>query len=268
MVQYRRFRTKNRYLYFLLAAITLLIFLYLGLFNFLLSFFIYPIQHQLVNFGNGFNQFVINSRQSQDLRVVNKELELQVSQMAIENTRLKVLEEENAILREALEFKEKNIPEREQLLGRVIGRTLENHSIIIIDKGAKDGIIPDLAAITRGGIMVGKVTKVTDSKSEVTLLTDTNSLVAGMILSANNVNNVVTGRFGLSLEVDLIPQTEKIELGHIVSSSGLEEHIPRGLLIGDVREVKNSSRELFQTAFVEPAVDYNTLTIVSIILPE
>ena len=67
--------------------------------------------------------------------------------------------------------------------------------------------------------------------------------------------------------MNYIPQTEKINAGATVVTSGLGANIPRGLVIGRVKEVRSESNAVWTDATIEPLVDFNNLTIVSIIIP-
>jgi len=52
-----------------------------------------------------------------------------------------------------------------------------------------------------------------------------------------------------------------------VVTSGLEEKIPGGLVIGKVTKVNSDSNEVWQSADIEPLIDFDHLTMVSILLP-
>jgi rod shape-determining protein MreC len=71
----------------------------------------------------------------------------------------------------------------------------------------------------------------------------------------------------MTIKMNYIPQLEKISPGDMVISSGLERSIPRGLLIGKVTQVHNTSNGVWQTATIEPISNLDKLTIVSIIIP-
>ena len=59
----------------------------------------------------------------------------------------------------------------------------------------------------------------------------------------------------------------KFDEKDIVITSGLEQYIPRGLIIGCVTEINRESSELWQTARLTPFSDFNKLTVISILLP-
>ena len=146
--------------------------------------------------------------------------------------------------------------------------------IITIDKGAGDGIYPGLAAVsstavgtTSQGVIIGKVVGVKDQAAQIFLVTNKNSKLAASILGENKTSGVARGELGLTVRMDFIPQTENIKVGDIVATSGLEQNIKRGLVIGRVSEVKRENNEVWQSAGVEPMVNLDDLSIVAILLP-
>jgi rod shape-determining protein MreC len=69
------------------------------------------------------------------------------------------------------------------------------------------------------------------------------------------------------MKMSFIPQSAVIKPGDSVVTSGLEEAIPRGLVIGKVLEVKSESNAMWQTAVIEPLISPDDLIIVSVLLP-
>lgn len=199
-----------------------------------------------------------------------RKLENQASQLIVENARLNMLEEENKILRQHLNFLSKG--EQSYVLANIISRgSLDNPAIaehtIIIDKGAREGILPGLAVISSQGIAMGKVTQVKDDLAEVYLITNSACKLAATIQNKDRTSGIVKGELGLTVKMELIPQTEEIKIGDIVVTSGLERNIKQGLVIGTVAEVIKESNELWQSAVVVPMVDLDELIIVSVLLP-
>ena len=65
--------------------------------------------------------------------------------------------------------------------------------------------------------------------------------------------------------MDFIAQDEEISTGDLVISSGLEENIPRGLVIGEVSKINSDSNEIWKSVVIEPLVDFDDLIIVSVL---
>lgn len=262
------YRKASKYFYFILVACSLLIFFYFGLFDLIFAYLIAPIQGNVSDASNTINRVVLNRKQDKNIEVRYKLLQDKYSNLLQDVARLKLLEQENEIFRENLEFFEERLVDKKFVTSRIIGKSLDNSAVVFIDKGSNDGILENLPVIASKGIMIGKVVSVSLRRSKVVLASDETSLIAGTILNNEKTTNLVSGKFGLSLEIELIPQNEKVVENDIVITSGLEENIPRGLLIGEVREVRSSLNSLFQSAIVQPAVSYTTLSIVSVLLPD
>ncbi|NIA18429.1 MAG: rod shape-determining protein MreC [Actinobacteria bacterium] len=202
-----------------------------------------------------------------DLVGAVERLENEVRELITENTRLKVLEEENQILREYLKFSKEN--EADFVLGNVVVRRGLNadglNQNIIIDKGSRDGVKSG-AAVAVGGAIVGKVVGVKNNLSEICLITGEDCKLAVSIQNINKTSGIISGEMGLTIKMEFIPQTDEIKIGDTVITSGLEENIPRGLIMGKVAAVNKESNELWQSAVIEPLVDMDELIIVSVLI--
>ena len=65
--------------------------------------------------------------------------------------------------------------------------------------------------------------------------------------------------------MDFVPQTEAIQVGDSIITSGLEASVPIGLFVGFVQNVQNEPNNLFQTAVIDPAADLAAVHVVSVI---
>jgi rod shape-determining protein MreC len=62
-----------------------------------------------------------------------------------------------------------------------------------------------------------------------------------------------------------IPQEDAVSVGDTVFTSGLGGNFPRQLLIGQIVEAERKDYELYQSAIVQPTVDFDHLEVVLII---
>ena len=195
-------------------------------------------------------------------------LEARVTNLIVENARFKSLDEENQVLREYLKFSKDN--ELSFVMGNIIARKgLDSNNLdqnIIVNKGAQDGVKIG-TGVTSGGAVVGKVISVKSNASEVCLITNRDCKLAATIQNKDNTSGIINGELGLTIKMEFIPQTEELKIGDTVVTSGLEENIPRGLVLGTIEEISKESNELWQSATIEPLVDIDELVIVSILLP-
>jgi len=161
-------------------------------------------------------------------------------------SRLSLLEEENALLREQANLTQKNIPTR---LANVIGRDFQNNRSFLIDAGANDGITTDMIVISTGKTIIGRIADVSYGTSKVQTILDTQIRIAA-VTTTSNISGLVRG-LGSSVIFDLIAKNKKPEIGELVISSGTDGIWPKGFVIGKVKEITSSDNEVFNTAGIE-----------------
>lgn len=193
-----------------------------------------------------------------------KELEQKLEQNTIDIIQLSELERENNLLREQLNYFEKNI--HEHVGTEVIGRTVDPlGTTILINKGEDTAITVGNPAIIQNGILIGKVISVMPHTSIVRLINDNNSKLGATILNNDRSIGLVEGGYGLGVHMNFIPQNEIVTPGDTIVTSGLSEGMPRGLLIGTVELVEKQPHEPFQQAVIHPLADMSDIDMVSII---
>ncbi|TSC56983.1 MAG: rod shape-determining protein MreC [Parcubacteria group bacterium Gr01-1014_18] len=261
-----RHRRGNLYIYWALALLGAAIFFYLGVFGWIWSHTFSPASHIASGFASWINTVISNRNVSWELQSQNLNLKKELEKLLLDNARLSIVEEENKKLRSLTQFSS-SFDTLKYVVARVVGKSHDFSSILIINKGSSDGIIPDLAVVSPEGIMVGKVMEVDKYRSWVLLATDAKSVIASIIMGQEPVNALVAGKYGVSLSVDWIPQTGIVGVRDLVLTSGLEENIPRGLLIGSLVQLESVPAELFRYGAVESPILYDGLSIVSVILP-
>lgn len=176
---------------------------------------------------------------------------------------LKVLEIENNELRDLLAYKEKT--NYELIVADILGRDPNNENIILLNVGENKGIEVGQAAVISDGVIIGKIIEVTTDASKLRLLTDNFSKIAVKIGDNYQVSGLLTGSLGLGMNLTYIPQEQEIKKGDLVVTSAVNTIIPEGLVVGTIEEVKFSKEEIFKQASVLPLVDYQTLSLISII---
>lgn len=223
-----------------------------------------PIQHRVYLVGTNINNLYLTVAGKNEPLQVNQELEKEIQRLSAQNAELKVqLEETEALLVQGKFISNLNI---ESIIARVIGRNPEpGIQAIILDKGTRHGVELDMPLITDEGIMVGKISKVRSGSSEAILINDSASRISAVIQNNLRTQGVVAGERGLSLTMNLIPLNEKVSVGDLVVTAGIEPAIPRGLVVGKVNRVTTEPNSLFQTVRVRSLVKVDKLTIVSIL---
>lgn len=181
--------------------------------------------------------------------------------------RYKILEDENESLRQQLGFIQNN--KLQSVGANVIGRNIDPvGNTIVLDRGSRDGVSLDSAVMVENGVFVGKIMRVYERTSVVRLVVDNQSKIAATVLNSQRSIGIVEGGLGISLQMNLIPQNEEVSAGDTIVTSGLEQNIPRGLVLGIVQATEKEPFKPFQKAILTPSVDVNRLGSVSILLPK
>ncbi len=264
-------KKKNRYIkVILIAVIILLIFLhYIGILARLensIFEFLGNIQNSSYTFLTKLRYSFINYQESQNLKKENLSLKDEVNTLLYENSQLASYKDENEKLRSLLNF----VTEKEfdYEVAKVIGKDLNRANVIIINKGKQNRIDLDFPVVIDNGIMIGKIIGVKENLAEILLLTDKLSQVAVSTVTTNKTTGLAEGEYGLSIQMSLIPQDLEIKEGDIIITSGKEVNIPRGLVIGKINRLISQENELFKSATINSSVNYDELTIVSVIIPK
>lgn len=258
-------------LVYFIAVVALLIFLHLtrisAPFESAITQIFKPIASGFYSVGYSLRHFYQGRLDKQKLTDLAEQLENDNRQLTVENARLNDLEEENKILREYVGFLDKQ--ENRHLITNIIARgDLDNLSqTITIDKGRADGLSEGLALVNGQGIVVGKITQTAGRIAEACLTTSSRCQLAATIQNDSRTLGIARGQLNLTISMEFIPQSEVVTVGDIVTTSGLEKDIPRGLVIGRVKEVRKESNELWQSAVIEPLVNPDDLLIISALLP-
>ncbi len=263
----RRFKTKN-YLFFGFIFALIIFARYLGWLDFIANgarLLLAPISTTInrwhISFSDSYNYF------SDKNNVVSKynQCVADNQNLATANVSLKSLEQENIELRKLLNFSHRR--NFTMVTAEVVGKNTNSaEKMIIIDAGESTGIKIGQPVIVGDGILVGTIAKAEPSMSMVRLINDNQSKIAATILNKNGSLGVVEGGYGLSVRMNFIPRNEEILIGEKIITSGLEQNMPRGLLIGEVAVAENEAYQPFQQAVLTPATDLSRLIVVSVLI--
>jgi len=197
------------------------------------------------------------------LRARNAELENEVSQLQAQVIEQQQQLNEAEVLYALLDFA-RDRPENQYVAAAVIGRDPSPFlHYLIIDHGSDDGIMHGMPVVTQQGL-VGVVDAVTAGAARIQLITDPSSYVNVQFQTIEGQAQLVGSLTG-DVTLDMIPQELNLAAGEIVLTSGLGGSYPENILVGQVVSVQSQENDLFQTALVQPAVDFSTLTAVLII---
>jgi len=267
-------RSRNSWLWFGLIVALLLLAFALGQMGYLqpvqglIRTVLAPVQTGMTDIGTGAGNLLFNFRDVRALGQRVGELQAEVNRLSVDNARLAESEQENAALRQLLNFTRNN-PQFDYRAAAVVGQKIGEDTSnllfsIFIDVGARDGVARGMPVVTDRGL-VGRVVSVGPTVSEVLLIIDPGSSVNGRV-QASRATGVVRGSIEGGLAMERIPQGETISPGDIVTTSGLGGNFPDKLVIGQVTEVQQRDLDMFQSARIRPTVDFGKLETVLVLV--
>lgn len=258
----------KKYLFIVIGLIIILIVINIipglssGLGNFLFKIFS-PIERIFIKAGDSIVRFFEISISVRDLAKENAELWQKNLELEAEISQLKEVERENEVLRTGLEISKKGqiIVEMASIVGKDIQGSQD---WILINKGKNQGIEKDMAVISSEMALVGRIIEAMPSFSKVMLVTNKESIVAGLVEGGRNEGLVKKDEKG-KLFMDFIPRSEELEIEERIITSGTDNIYPKGILIGKIENIDLSQNQLFQKITITPAVDFSKLEAVFII---
>ena len=142
--------------------------------------------------------------------------------------------------------------------------------IVTINKGANDGLIPQMSVMSDNGL-VGKVLDVNPTSARVALLSNNdNTLVRVAAMIQGEKESIYGTLTGYDHEKNIlimsqIQATQEIKVGDKVVTSGLGGVSPSSLYIGTVEEVAMDRFGLYKEVRIKPAADTNDVRYVTVV---
>lgn len=195
----------------------------------------------------------------------NQTLRRQLDQALQLTTQYRELELENARLRELLSFK-RSLPGT-AIAAEIIGKDPSAwFKTVIVDKGSAAGVQRGLPVVTTRGV-VGQIVEVSPHQSKLMLMIDRNS-AADALIQRTRARGIVKGASSEECYLDYVLYEDEVRVGDEVVASGFDGVYPKGLLIGTVTAVNFQGSDFFKEVKITPAVDFDQLEDVLIILKD
>ena len=190
----------------------------------------------------------------------NKRREFELQKSKIENMELENLKRENEKLRTELGMRAKN-PSEYIAADVALVENFNSSERIFIDKGRNQGIEMNLP-VFHDGFLIGKIFKVGDNYSEVTLLTSKNSRLS-VILNGTNMQ-ILRGNGNGTFSIINFNEDISEKDTFNVETSGVSDIFPRGLKVGTfyIKEL-NAFKQIKEMRF-KPS--YNIYDIQSVLV--
>jgi rod shape-determining protein MreC len=221
-----------------------------------------PLQEAISNVFRPVTDFIQGVTRIGSLRAENQSLRDQLIVMSRQQQEVATLRRENQELKQLF-----GLSERLQLAtigAEVIGESPSNFEYsVVINKGADDGLVPDMPVVGPGGLF-GKVVRVSGSSSSVLLIIDPDFAV-GVRLAASGETGVLVGRREHDLRLDLVDPSTTVRPGELVETSGLGGVFPAGIPVGVVSVANADDSTLVKQVFVRPNVDFSQFPLVAVV---
>ncbi len=207
--------------------------------------------------------------EKQDLYEKYKELEKKVKETDLIQSEKEELEREVENLKKTLGLNQ-TLSESSYLNATVVNRNLGYwYNTITIDKGSYNGVEKDMPVIVSEGL-IGKVTKVTNFNSTVKLITsdDVNNKTSVKIKVGDKfVYGLLSGydKKKRTFIVEGISDNTEIPKDSVVTTTGMGDSFPSGIVVGTVKRVTTDNFDLAKTVEVTSNVDYDDLSFVTIL---
>lgn len=187
----------------------------------------------------------------------------ELAKMEQDLVRLKELERTNRRLRGLLGLKE--AADYPVVAAEVIALdpTYQFHTAVI-NKGTVDGIRSQMPVVHTGGV-VGRIIWTSRNYSKVLLQTDPNAGL-DVLVQRSRVRGVIEGAGSNSMRLKYIQHNGDVVAGDKIISSGAAGVFPPGLFVGMVKNVEKIGKGMFLNVEVEPAVNFDRLEEVLVIL--
>lgn len=131
---------------------------------------------------------------------------------------------------------------------------------LVLNCGTADGVTEGQAIISQG-YLVGKVTYAGKNSSSVLLVTSS-QFSSDAKVSQTSDTGIIRGSFGSGFILDQIPQTSDLRSGWLVVTAGINEKIPKNILIGEVSDLLSGENDLFKRASLVSPIDFKNLDFV------
>lgn len=236
------------------------------------SFFrqvLYPAQQASDSASTGLANFFTGLVDYKKVKDENEQLKAKLAASEDFNSELLSYKVENEVLRQLLKLKEQNV-KLSTVEAEVIGRSIKDwYKTITINRGKSSGIEENMPVVNYSGL-VGRVTGVTNSTAEITLLTDPKYGAVTVVTTETGYPGILIGDESGSgaLKIVQIPASANILEGYEIITSGLGDFGYKKIKIGRIKSIANSADGLMKQAVVEPYVDFNELNFVSVIVKQ
>ena len=134
---------------------------------------------------------------------------------------------------------------------------------VVISAGSNQGIGRDTPVVTQDGL-VGRVTQVTGSAAQVTLITDEESAVQAVDQRTGAIGLVRHGEGQGQMILDRVGKDQDVQAGDVIVTAGTQSKqfpslFPRNIPIGFVVNVGQTDTASYKSVQIQPYVNFGSL---------
>lgn len=198
------------------------------------------------------------------LREENRVLRQLNVNLTDEVSRLREARIENMRLRSMLKMKDRSV--FRLVAADVVGKSLQlMRNTITIDVGTAQGVEPDMAIISPGGL-VGRVISSSRNYSVGQIILNKDFRASALVERSRVDCIVVWSGIGQTVHLKNIAKKQDVRFGDVVVTSGYSGLYPPDIVIGTVSAVTETPGSLFKDADVTLSTDFSTLEQAFVIL--
>ncbi len=237
--------------------------------NTAVGYIVVPFQQGISNVGGWLSRRSEELVQIRQLLEENQRLKEQVDELLVENTLLQQDKSELVRLQELYKM-DTQYDAYEKVGANIISRDTGNwYSSFVIDKGEDDGLKLDMNVIADGGL-VGRITTIGPNWAKVTSIIADNANVSAKTLSTSDTM-IVSGdleamKEGIIRFSQLVDSANVVAEGDKIVTSHISDKYLPNILIGYVYSIQTDSNNLTKSGYLSPAVDFEHLEEVLVIL--
>ena len=217
------------------------------------------------NFNKMINDFFLMKNTVEENKILKSNIE-KIESLEAENIELK---QEISKLKDELGI-DYVLSEYDYLNATVTSRnSLYWYNTLTIDKGSYNGLEEGMVVINSTGL-IGKVINVSTFSSDVKLITtnDTNNKISVIVTDGKSKLIGLINSYSYDegyLKIEGISNTETVNVGDYVYTSGLGGVFPSGILIGRVESIVTDVYDLSKIINVKPSANFKDINYVTIL---
>lgn len=201
------------------------------------------------------------------LRDINEDLQRSISELELENYRLKsvILDRDLKLYADTMTV-DTVLSRYHFIIAHVINNSINHsHNYITIEKGRLDGIEPEMGVMDQNGI-VGIVNVVGDHTARLISVLNPYLRLSCKVKGEEQVGSLVwDGRDPGEAILEELPKHAKFVKGDTVITSGYSSVFPEGVPVGTIISGSRDREDNFYTLRIKLFTDFSTLSTVRVI---